>query len=173
LCVGMSMAELASAAPTSGGVRISSFIKHARTQRFSYSKVVFLDLLAFFAAMAESSLLARRLWVILVSSHKCSIPIPYSVRCEYDRVNFFSSFDRLGLRRSGDGSCLHWIQPNLCGHVCTDFARWFSLTVIRGKHSFANSAVYVGIVVSHAVICCLGTAVLARLQTVYVTLNIL
>lgn len=29
------------------------------------------------------------------------------------------------------------------------------------------------IVVSHAVICCLGTRILARLQTVYVVLNVL
>ncbi|KAH9477066.1 putative amino-acid permease C11D3.08c [Psilocybe cubensis] len=33
--------------------------------------------------------------------------------------------------------------------------------------------VYAAIVLSHAVICCLGTAVLARLQTVYVVLNVL
>ncbi|KAF9556455.1 amino acid transporter [Agrocybe pediades] len=32
--------------------------------------------------------------------------------------------------------------------------------------------VYAGIVLTHAVICCLGTAVLARLQTVYVILNV-
>ncbi|KAG2132334.1 hypothetical protein DEU56DRAFT_952544 [Suillus clintonianus] len=32
--------------------------------------------------------------------------------------------------------------------------------------------VYVAIVLSHAVICCLGTAVLARLPTVYVVLNV-
>ena len=35
------------------------------------------------------------------------------------------------------------------------------------------SGVYVGIVFSHAIICSLGTKVLARLQNVYVTLNIL
>ncbi|TCD69005.1 GABA-specific high-affinity permease [Steccherinum ochraceum] len=34
-------------------------------------------------------------------------------------------------------------------------------------------AVYAAVVLSHAVICCLGTAVLARLQTVYVALNVL
>ncbi|KAF8152805.1 APC amino acid permease [Pholiota molesta] len=33
--------------------------------------------------------------------------------------------------------------------------------------------VYAAIVISHAVICCLGTSVLARLQTVYVVLNVL
>ncbi|KIM41913.1 hypothetical protein M413DRAFT_71101 [Hebeloma cylindrosporum] len=33
--------------------------------------------------------------------------------------------------------------------------------------------VYTGIVLSHAVICCLGTAVLARLQNLYIVLNVL
>jgi len=33
--------------------------------------------------------------------------------------------------------------------------------------------VYVALVLSHAVVCCLGTRILARLQNVYVTLNIL
>ncbi|KAF8961614.1 amino acid/polyamine transporter I [Flammula alnicola] len=33
--------------------------------------------------------------------------------------------------------------------------------------------VYVAIILTHAVICCLGTSVLARLQTVYVVLNVL
>ena len=36
-----------------------------------------------------------------------------------------------------------------------------------------HSGVYCAVVLSHAVICCLGTGVLARLQTLYVVLNIL
>lgn len=35
------------------------------------------------------------------------------------------------------------------------------------------SGVYVLVVLTHAVICCLATRVLARLQTVYVVLNVL
>lgn len=45
-----------------------------------------------------------------------------------------------------------------------------------GSFTATNSqtfGVYVGIVLSHAVVCCLGTQVLARLQNVYVALNIL
>ena len=40
-------------------------------------------------------------------------------------------------------------------------------------HIRPSSGVYVAIVVSHIIICCLGTALLARLQTVYVVLNVL
>ena len=36
-----------------------------------------------------------------------------------------------------------------------------------------KSGVYVAIVVSHGFVCCLGTAVLARLQSVYIVLNVL
>ncbi|KAH9021102.1 amino acid/polyamine transporter I [Lactarius deliciosus] len=46
----------------------------------------------------------------------------------------------------------------------------------HGSFTPTNSqtfGVYVGIVLSHAAICCLGTNVLARLQNVYVALNIL
>lgn len=35
------------------------------------------------------------------------------------------------------------------------------------------SEVYAAVVLSHAVLCCLGTAVLARLQSVYVVLNVM
>lgn len=35
------------------------------------------------------------------------------------------------------------------------------------------SGVYAAVVLSHAVLCCLGTTVLARLQSVYVVLNVL
>lgn len=50
-------------------------------------------------------------------------------------------------------------------HLLTSGASTYSI--------HANSAVYIGIIFSHAVICCLGTAVLARLQTLYVILNVL
>ncbi|KAI9429668.1 hypothetical protein H4582DRAFT_2088687 [Lactarius indigo] len=46
----------------------------------------------------------------------------------------------------------------------------------HGSFTPTNSqtfGVYVGIVLSHAIICCLGTIVLAQLQNVYVALNIL
>jgi hypothetical protein len=35
------------------------------------------------------------------------------------------------------------------------------------------SGVYAAIVISHAVVCCLGTRVLARLQSIYIALNVL
>jgi len=51
-----------------------------------------------------------------------------------------------------------------------------AVSIGSGQTFTATSAqtfgVYVGIILSHAVICCLGTAVLARLQTVYVALNL-
>jgi amino acid transporter len=50
LCIGMSMGELASAAPTSGGVRAYHLITRGST-KLSLT-VVFLDLLPFFTAMA-------------------------------------------------------------------------------------------------------------------------
>ncbi|OAX33684.1 hypothetical protein K503DRAFT_775337, partial [Rhizopogon vinicolor AM-OR11-026] len=51
-----------------------------------------------------------------------------------------------------------------------------AVSIGSGQTFTATSAqtfgVYVAIVLSHGVVCCLGTAVLARLQTVYVVLNI-
>jgi hypothetical protein len=41
------------------------------------------------------------------------------------------------------------------------------------RRSPAASGIYTGIVLSHAMICCLATRILARLQTIYVVLNIL
>ncbi|GJE88959.1 amino acid transporter [Phanerochaete sordida] len=118
LFVGMSMAELASAAPTSGGL--------------------------YFWTHSLSSPRWRNLsaWI----------------------VGYANTIGSIASIASIDWGCAVQVMA--------------AATIGSKDQSFSPTngqifGVYAGIVFSHAVICCLGTRVLARLQTVYVGLNVL
>ncbi|KAH9834444.1 APC amino acid permease [Rhodofomes roseus] len=118
LLVGMSMAELASAAPTSGGLY---FWTH------SLSSPRWRNLLA---------------WI----------------------VGYANTIGSIASIASIDWGCAVQVMA--------------AVSIGSPNQSFSATAgqvfgVYAAIVISHAVICCLGTKVLARLQTVYVVLNVL
>ncbi|OCH88957.1 amino acid transporter [Obba rivulosa] len=118
LLVGMSMAELASAAPTSGGLY---FWTH------SLSSPRWRNLLA---------------WI----------------------VGYANTIGSIASIASIDWGCAVQVMA--------------AATIGSADQSFSPTSaqtfgVYVAIVLSHAVICCLGTKALARLQTVYVVLNVL
>jgi len=117
LLVGISMAELASAAPTSGGLY---FWTH------SLSSPRWRNLLA---------------WI----------------------VGYTNTIGSIASIASIDWGCA--VQIMAAATIGSDQS--FSPT------SAQTFGVYAAVVLSHAVICCLGTAVLARLQTVYVALNVL
>ncbi|KAI0297037.1 amino acid/polyamine transporter I [Multifurca ochricompacta] len=117
LIIGLSMAELASAAPTSGGLY---FWAH------TYSSPEWRNLLA---------------WIVGYANTIGSI---------------------------ASVSSIDWgaaVQIMAAAGIGSDES--FTPT------SAQTFGVYVGVVLSHAVLCCLGTRVLARLQNVYVALNIL
>ncbi|OBZ74436.1 putative amino-acid permease C11D3.08c [Grifola frondosa] len=117
LLVGMSMAELASAAPTSGGLY---FWTH------SLSSPRWRNLLA---------------WI----------------------VGYANTIGSIASVASIDWGCAVQIAA--------------AATIGSGGTFAATNAqtfgIYVAIVLTHAVICCLGTQLLARLQTIYVVLNVL
>ncbi|KAF9815693.1 hypothetical protein IEO21_04410 [Rhodonia placenta] len=117
LLVGMSMAELASAAPTSGGLY---FWTH------SLSSPRWRNLLA---------------WI----------------------VGYANTIGSIASIASIDWGCA--VQIMAAASIGSNES--FSAT------SGQTFAVYTAIVLSHAIICCLGTKVLARLQTLYVVLNVL
>ncbi|KZT66736.1 amino acid transporter [Daedalea quercina L-15889] len=118
LLVGMSMAELASAAPTSGGL--------------------------YFWTHSLSSPRWRNLaaWI----------------------VGYANTIGSIASIASIDWGCA--VQVMAAASIGSS-GQSFSAT--NGQ----LYGVYAAIVISHAVICCLGTRVLARLQTVYVVLNVL
>ncbi|KAF5364229.1 hypothetical protein D9756_000907 [Leucocoprinus leucothites] len=117
LCVGMSMAELASAAPTSGGLYF-----------WTYS-------------------LASKRWRNLL----CWI------------VGYANTIGSIGAIASIDwGAAVQVMAAITIG--------------TNGNFEVTNArlfGVYAAIIISHGVVCCLGTRVLARLQTVYIALNVL
>ncbi|KAF8875726.1 APC amino acid permease [Gymnopilus junonius] len=117
LLVGISMAELASAAPTSGGLYF---------------------------------------WTYSLASPKWR-----SVLCW--TVGYSNTIGSIASVASIDWGCAIQIMA--------------AVTIGSGGSFSPTSAqlfgLYAAIVLSHAVICCFGTAVLARLQTVYVILNVL
>jgi len=117
LFVGMSMAELASAAPTSGGLYF---------------------------------------WTWSLSSPRCRNLLSWI-------VGYANTIGSIASVASIDWGCA--VQIMAAASIGTDQA--FSAT------SGETFAVYVAIVLTHAVVCCFATAVLARLQTVYVVLNVL
>ncbi|KAI0944536.1 hypothetical protein AcW1_002218 [Taiwanofungus camphoratus] len=118
LLVGMSMAELASAAPTSGGLY---FWTH------SLSSPRWRNLLA---------------WI----------------------VGYANTIGSIAAIASIDWGCaVQMMAAASIGSTDQTF-------VATSAQTFG---VYAAIILSHAVICCLGTKVLARLQSVYVVLNIL
>lgn len=117
LCVGMSMAELASAAPTSGGLYY---------------------------------------WTYSLSS-----PRWRNLLCWL--VGYANTIGSIGSVASIDWGCAVQIM---------------AAATIGSNGSFSATpgqtfAVYAAIIITHAILCCFGTAVLARLQTVYVILNVL
>ncbi|CAL1697988.1 unnamed protein product [Somion occarium] len=118
LLVGMSMAELASAAPTSGGLY---FWTH------SLSSPRWRNLLAWIVGYANT---IGSVAGIASIDWGCSVQI---------------------MAAATIGSKDQSFNPS----------------------SGATFGVFVAVVLSHAVLCCLGTQVLARLQTVYVVLNVL
>lgn len=117
LFVGISMAELASAAPTSGGLYF---------------------------------------WTYSLSSPRWRNVLCWS-------VGYANTVGSIASVASIDWGCAVQIMA--------------AATIGTGGAFAPTSAqlfgVYAAIVISHAVICCLGTAVLARLQTVYVVFNVL
>ncbi|KAI0744734.1 APC amino acid permease [Earliella scabrosa] len=117
LFVGMSMAELASAAPTSGGLY---FWTH------SLSSPRWRNLLA---------------WI----------------------VGYANTIGSVASVASIDWGCA--VQITAAASIGTNQA--YSAT------NAETFGVYCAVVLSHAVICCLGTRILARLQTLYVVLNIM
>ncbi|RDX41178.1 APC amino acid permease [Lentinus brumalis] len=117
LLVGMSMAELASAAPTSGGLY---FWTH------SLSSPRWRNLLA---------------WI----------------------VGYANTIGSIASVASIDWGCA--VQITAAASIGS--GQTFSATNAQ------TFGVYVAVVLSHAVICCLGTTILARLQTLYVVLNVM
>ncbi|EIW76668.1 amino acid transporter [Coniophora puteana RWD-64-598 SS2] len=117
LCVGISMAELASAAPTSGGLYF---------------------------------------WTHSLSSPRCRNLLAWI-------VGYANTIGSIASVASIDWGCA--VQVAAAASIGTGEA-W----VATDAETFA---IYAAIVLSHAVICCLATAVLAKLQTVYVILNVL
>ncbi|KAF7320905.1 Gaba permease [Mycena chlorophos] len=117
LLVGMAMAELASAAPTSGGLYFWTY---------SLSSPRWRNLLCWIVGYANT-----------VGSIASVASIDWAAAVQVMAAATIGS----------DGT--------------------FSAT------SAQTYGLYVGIVASHAFICCLGTTVLARLQTVYVVLNVI
>lgn len=117
LVIAMSMAELASAAPTSGGLY---FWTH------SYSSPKWRNLLA---------------WIVGYANTVGNIASVAS-------VDWSASVQVMAAASIGSNGSFIATKPQTFG-------------------------VYVALVLSHAVVCCLGTRILARLQNVYVTLNIL
>lgn len=117
LFVGMSMAELASAAPTSGGLY---FWTH------SLSSPRWRNLLA---------------WI----------------------VGYANTIGSIASVASIDWGCA--VQITAAASIGSG-----QTYIATNAHTFG---VYCAVVLSHAVICCFGTRVLARLQTVYVVLNVL
>ncbi|KAG1721083.1 amino acid/polyamine transporter I [Suillus paluster] len=92
------------------------------------------------------------------------------------------SMAELGSAAPTSGGLYFWTH-SLSSPRCRNLLSWIvglqimaAASIGSGQTFTATSAqtfgVYVAIVLSHAVICCLGTAVLARLQTVYVVLNV-
>ncbi|KAH7909980.1 amino acid/polyamine transporter I [Hygrophoropsis aurantiaca] len=120
LCVGMSMAELGSAAPTSGGLYF---------------------------------------WTHSLSSPRCRNLLAWIVGCQCD-ANTIGSIASVA---SIDWGCAVQVAA--------------AASIGSGQQYMATNAqtfgIFVAIVLTHAVICCLGTAALARMQTVFVILNIL
>ncbi|KAJ6476235.1 amino acid/polyamine transporter I [Mycena sanguinolenta] len=116
LCVGMSMAELASAAPTSGGLYFWTY---------SLSSPRWRNLLCWIVGYANT-----------IGSVSAVASIDWAAAVQVMAAANIGS----------DG----------------DFVATSAQTY----------GVYVAILVTHTLICCLGTAVLARLQTVYVILNV-
>ncbi|KAI0027526.1 APC amino acid permease [Vararia minispora EC-137] len=115
LCVGLSMAELASAAPTSGGLY---FWTH------SLSAPRYRNLLA---------------WI----------------------VGYANTIGSISAVASIDWGCA--VQVMAAANIGTGYE----------PTSATTFAVYAGIIITHAFICCLGTKLLARLQSLYVVLNVL
>jgi len=117
LLVGMSMAELASAAPTSGGL--------------------------YFWTYSLSSPRWRRLlcWI----------------------VGYANTIGSIAAVASIDWGCA--VQIMAAANIGSNEV--FQATAAQ------SFGVYAAIIVMHMVICCLGTTILARLQTVYVVLNVL
>ncbi|KAH7924358.1 amino acid transporter [Leucogyrophana mollusca] len=117
LCVGMSMAELGSAAPTSGGLYF---------------------------------------WTHSLSSPRCRNLLAWI-------VGYANTIGSIASVASIDWGCAVQITA--------------AASIGSGQHYMATNAqtfgVFTAIVLTHAIICCLGTAVLARMQTVFVALNIL
>ncbi|KAL0579387.1 hypothetical protein V5O48_002612 [Marasmius crinis-equi] len=116
LFVGMSMAELASAAPTSGGL--------------------------YFWTFALSSPRWRNLLCWL--------------------VGYANTIGSIASVASIDWGCA--VQIIAAANIGSQGA--FEATNAQ------TFGVYAGLIITHAVVCCLGTEVLARLQTVYVVLNV-
>ncbi|KAF5314690.1 hypothetical protein D9611_007004 [Ephemerocybe angulata] len=117
LCVGMSMAELASAMPTSGGLYFWTYA---------------------FASPRWRKLLC---WI----------------------VGYANTIGNIAAVASIDWGCAVQVM---------------AAATIASEDSFSPTSaqlfgVYAGIVISHGIICCLGTTILARLQTVYIILNVL
>ncbi|KAK0478775.1 amino acid permease-domain-containing protein [Armillaria novae-zelandiae] len=120
LFVGMSMAELASAAPTSGGLYFWTHSLSSPRWRNLLSWIVgYMNTIGSIASVASID------W-------GCAVQVMAAARIGFERTRVSS------LRM--DSFC---------------------------------PGVYAAVVLSHAVVCCLGTTILARLQSAYVVLNIL
>ncbi|KAG2355097.1 amino acid/polyamine transporter I [Suillus spraguei] len=127
LCVGMSMAELGSAAPTSGGLYF---------------------------------------WTHSLSSPRCRNLLAWIVGCKTVMV-ILTSRDSNTIGSIASVASIDWgCAVQIMAAVSIGSGQTFIPT------SAQTFGVYVAIVLSHAVICCLGTAVLARLQTFYVIINV-
>ena len=75
------------------------------------------------------------------------------------------------MRRSNHGGSKYWLWPNIFCYERTDIV-CFGFSSLSTNSDSVRSGVYCTVVLSHAVLCCLGTRILARLQTVYVFLNV-
>jgi hypothetical protein len=171
------MAELASAMPTSGGVRVCHKLCRG--------------LLTAVAPSCTSGLTRLRLrgaGKSCVGSLDVSRPqshwgianegVNLGHRCQHHWEHRSRGFNRLGVCGTGHGCGYHRVtrlQPQ-CGtafvSVLIQVPRCVRLNHALTSYVF-GSGVYTGIVMCHGVLCCLGTTILARLQTVYIILNVL
>jgi hypothetical protein len=77
----------------------------------------------------------------------------------------------MGLRRRDHGSREYW-NRYLCPHVPPDLVSNSLLVILRLLTQRKFSGVYVGLLLLHAIICSLATKFIAKLQILFVTLNI-
>lgn len=114
-------------------------------------------------------------WVVGCASRLdvCIMCVKLVSRCQYNWFNCSARFHWLGSRSTNHGCGYHWYERQLRSDESTAIASHNPLVPRSFGWPTSFSGVYAAIIISHAVVCCLGTRILARLQTVYIVLNVL